>query len=180
MKIQLIIFNSIVTIFKLKALPKTKSLLGASFLSFLLALMATPITNASTLGLNGGLSFNFTLLDEMSQPSLKGADGISLGLVTVRNSKADPQMILIRRRLAVRIDGAGGTATSARVSVALSSLTSGCSVRLNGIELSSIPQLVEPLHKLGSSVAHQIELRVPPGVPAGPLLSSIKWIANTN
>ena len=82
--------------------------------------------------------------------------------------------IVIRRRVAVRIDGPG---PFARLSVALGVEAPGCIVRLNGVALSTIPRVIEANHRVGGAVVHQLEISVPRGVPPGAFMTSLQWQA---
>jgi hypothetical protein len=85
--------------------------------------------------------------------------------------------IVVRQRVGLRLDG---QYASARVSVALAAETPGCTVRVDGIVLSTIPRVINPVHRVGATVVHEIEMTIPASVPAGPFLSNLQWFAETD
>lgn len=102
---------------------------------------------------------------------------LDIGQQSAGSGQARNKSIIVTRRIAVRLEG---LAPVARVSVALLAEMPGCTLRLDGITLSSIPRLIDPVHRVGSTVIHQLEISIPAGVPAGPLLSSLQWLADTD
>jgi hypothetical protein len=102
---------------------------------------------------------------------------VDLGRLSARAVRGRSPAIIVTRRVALRLEG---MASTARVSVALLAETPGSTIRLDGIVLSTMPRLVDPVHRVGSTVLHQLEITVPAGVPAGPFLSNLQWIADTD
>lgn len=110
---------------------------------------------------------------------LEGARGareghLDLGTLSADRAALRDKRMLLRRRVAVRIDGPG---LAARLSIALTDETPGCIVSVDGIALAAVPRVVEPAHRLGTVVVHQLEIRIPDGVPPGPHLSRLQWLA---
>jgi hypothetical protein len=107
-----------------------------------------------------------------------GSDAfLDLGRLSAQAGRGRSPAIVVTRRVALRLDG---TASTARVSVALLAETPGATIRLDGVVLSTMPRLVDPVHRVGSTVVHQLEITVPAGVPAGPFLSNLQWLAETD
>lgn len=110
--------------------------------------------------------------------SAAGRDAfVDVGHVAARFARGRGDSIVIRRRVALRLDGPG---VAARVSVALAAETPGCTVRVDGLAVSSVPRVIQPLHRLGVAVVHDIEMSIPAGVPAGAFLTNMQWIAESD
>jgi hypothetical protein len=117
-------------------------------------------------------SFRFEWLDGGSGGS---ADALmDLGAVAANAAAIRSGRTVVTRRVAVRIDGPGPTA---RLSVALDTEAPGCSVRVDGFALSTIPLVVDAAHRVGSAVVHQLEITVPRNVPPGAFLTHLQWLA---
>jgi hypothetical protein len=123
------------------------------------------------------LRFAFQVLEGQSAGGLAGAALVELGRLSAHAARGRSPGIVVTRRVAVRLEG---VASSARVSVALLAETPGSTVRLDGVVLSTLPRLIDPVHRVGSTVVHQLEITVPPGVAAGPFLSNLQWLADTD
>jgi len=123
------------------------------------------------------IRFVFQVIEGGGTGSMAGDAFLDIGSVSAGPGRTRGKAIVVTRRIAVRLDG---MAPTARVSVALLAETPGCTVRLNGLTLSSVPRLVDPMHRIGSAVVHQLEMSIPAGVPAGPLLSNLQWLAETD
>jgi len=120
-------------------------------------------------------AFRFEWLEGGSR-SLGSDAHVDLGALAANRASLRQRAIVTKRRVAVRIDGPG---PSVRLSVALGAETPGCSVRVNGIALSTIPRMLDGAHRVGTAVVHQIEVSIPADVPAGPFLSNIQWLAES-
>ena len=122
-------------------------------------------------------AFRFEWLEGGSRTG--GSDAhVDLGTLAARGGGGTRQRaIVMKRRVAVRIDGPG---PAVRLSAALGAETPGCSVRVNGIALSTIPRMLDGAHRVGTAVVHQIEISIPANVPAGPFLSNIQWLAESH
>lgn len=102
---------------------------------------------------------------------------VDVGRVSASGRRERTNAIHITRRVSVKLEGMGATA---RMSVALQADTPGVTVRVDGAALSIVPRLVDPAHRIGSVVVHQIEMIIPAGVPAGPFLNNLQWLAETD
>jgi len=123
------------------------------------------------------LRFAFQVLEGVGASSGLGDAFVDLGRMSAHAVRGRGPLIVVTRHVAVRLDG---TASSAKVSVALLAETPGTTVSIDGMVLSTIPRLVDPVHRVGSTVTHQLEITIPAGVPAGPYLSNLQWVAETN
>ena len=151
------------------------------FHATLLALCVSTASAAGTTSLlqaaPAALAFAFQVLDGEGSRGVGSVPLVDIGAVSAKSVSGRSNPILVKRRVAVRLDGA---AAMARVSVSLVSETPGCTIRIDGQPIGSIPRVVDPLHRVGSTVVHQLELSIPAGVPAGAFLSNLQWLAETN
>lgn len=120
-------------------------------------------------------AFRFEWLEGGSRTG--GSDAhVDLGTLAAGRTGTRQRAIVMKRRVAVRIDGPG---PAVRLSAALNVETPGCSVRVDGVALSTIPRMLDGAHRVGTAVVHQIEISIPANVPAGPFLSNIQWLAES-
>ena len=117
------------------------------------------------------LAVHFIAIDGPARPTSPGDSRLDLGELSARGSGSG---ITVRKRVGVRLEGVKPTA---RVSVRLTSELLEGTVRVDGRLLGTFPQLIDGAHRVGVTVAHDIEITVPAHVPAGPLLGNIVWIA---
>lgn len=99
---------------------------------------------------------------------------LELGAVSADRAALRERRIVVRRRVAVRIDGPG---PAVRLSVALGAELPGAVVRVDGVPVGTAPRVLDLAHRVGSSVAHQVEIIIPPGVSPGPFLTNLQWTA---
>jgi hypothetical protein len=123
------------------------------------------------------IRITFTLVEGgVSGPT--GSDAfLDVGHVSAGGARGRAPAITITRRVSVKLEGAAATA---RVSVALLADTAGVTVRVDGGTLSTVPRLIDPVHRVGSAVVHQIEMIIPAGVPAGTFMNNLQWLAETD
>jgi hypothetical protein len=132
-----------------------------------------PFAHATAPLPSSSYSFRFEWLEGGSGSA--GADAhMDLGALSANPASMRAGQIVIRRRVAVRLDGPGPTA---RLSVALGTEAPGCSVRLDSVALSTIPRVVDAVHRVGTPVVHQLEIAIPRGAPAGSFLTNLQWLA---
>jgi hypothetical protein len=123
------------------------------------------------------IRFSFQVMEGGGAGGPAGAAFLDIGRVSAAEGRARNRGIVVTRRIAVKLEG---VASTAKVSVALLAETPGSIIRLDGIQLTSIPRLIDPVHRVGSTVVHQLEMSIPAGVPAGPFLSNLQWLADTD
>jgi hypothetical protein len=123
------------------------------------------------------IRFSFRVMEGGGAGGALGDAFLDIGRVSAAESRARSRAIVVTRRIAVKLEG---VASTAKVSVALLAETPGCIIRLDGIQLTSMPRLIDPVHRVGSTVMHQLEMSIPAGVPAGPFLSNLQWLADTD
>lgn len=99
---------------------------------------------------------------------------LDLGRFAADAAAVRQRRTVVTRRVAVRIDGPGPVV---RLSVSLAQDIGAASLRIDGIPVSTVPRLIEPMHRVGVSVPHRIEIAVPANMPPGPLLGQLQWTA---
>jgi hypothetical protein len=145
----------------------------------LLALGIVPLAlhPAWAAGPERALTVRFVALDGPALAAPRGDGHLDFGSVAATPDRGRTTPIVVRQRIALRLDGAAGGARSARVSVALKAPTPGCVVRVDGIAISLLPRLVDPMHRIGTDVVHQLEVTVAANVPPGTFLNDLEWLA---
>lgn len=116
-------------------------------------------------------------LDSTMTATASPVAALDIGTVSAQSHPAGAVRIV--RQVAVLLEPGDSTATSARLFVALDSESSGCSVRVDGVPLTTSPRLVSAAHRLGVPVAHRIEIVIPPSAPPGAFLSTLQWSADS-
>jgi hypothetical protein len=113
--------------------------------------------------------------------SLDGAhvnDGLlHVGVITYAQH-GSRRVSRITRRVGVRIEGAAGGRATLRAS--LESPDTRCRIRIDGLELSAMPRVIEMAAEIGATLAHRIEIEVPVEAAEGTLLSAIVWEVTKN
>ena len=110
-----------------------------------------------------------------------GSDAIlDLGAVSAAARTARGRAVVVRQRVAVRLDSPSGRVTSARLQASLAADTAGCTVRVDGVPLSTVPRLLDGVHRVGATVVHEIEVHVEASAAEGALLSEIEWLAESD
>ncbi|MES3000277.1 MAG: hypothetical protein V4787_06255 [Pseudomonadota bacterium] len=123
------------------------------------------------------IRFSFQVMEGGGAGGSNGDAFMDIGSVSAVGGRAKNRGIVVTRRIAVKLEG---VASTAKVSVALLAEMPGCVIRLDGVQLTSIPRLIDPAHRVGSTVMHQLEMSIPAGVPAGPFLGNLQWLADTD
>jgi hypothetical protein len=147
----------------------------------LLAATSAPAASAGTVAVSGpasALTLRLLPLDGAVHTDAGGDAFVHVGSVSAHPApgrKSAP--ILVRQSVGLRLDG---QYASARVSVALAVETPGCVVRVDGLSLSTVPRMINPVHRVGATVVHEIEMTIPASVPAGAFLSNLQWFAETD
>jgi hypothetical protein len=136
------------------------------------AATALPAVQAVSAPVTDGYSFRFEWL-EQGDASANGAR-IDLGRLSASAAAIRERRMLVRRRLALRIDGPG---TTARLLAVLTEEPAGLTIRVDGLPLSRLPRLLDPAHRLGTAVTHRIEIDIPTQVAPGPILGRVQWLA---
>jgi hypothetical protein len=97
-----------------------------------------------------------------------------------RDGHGHAQSIVDRRQIAVRLRSASGRARFARLQASLKVEDPRCRVRIDGIVLTQVPQLIDAAAPVGAAVAHTLEIEVPVSEPPGVLATEITWLADTD
>lgn len=146
----------------------------------LAALAISPASAAAAAAPASELAIHFLALDAATQSAADSNAYVDLGAVSANQHDGRSRGVTILRRVAIRLDGAAGTSATARLSVAMTTEMPGCTVRVNGITLSTVPRLITQAHRVGTPVAYDIEVTISANVPAGPFLSALQWVAESN
>jgi hypothetical protein len=107
----------------------------------------------------------------------RGDLSLNLGALSAKPQASRKRAILVRERIAVRLEGSRGMA---RVSVALAQDTPGTVIRVNGQPVSTMPRVIDAAHRVGATVVHQLEVSIAADAPAGAFLSNLLWVAETD
>jgi hypothetical protein len=126
------------------------------------------------------LTFHFRSLDRAAANSLSSDAFIDVGAIAAEHGGGRRRHAVVRERITLRLESGNLAASKARVSVALGSATPGCTVRVDGVTLSTMPRVIDPVHRVGAAVVHEIEMTIPADVPAGPFLNDLQWFAETD
>jgi hypothetical protein len=107
-----------------------------------------------------------------------GLDAAVIQLGTLRGAGAPSA----NRRTSVRLRIASRNPATrfARLTAYLQVDDPHCRVRVDGILLSSVPQVIDARAPVGRPLAHTLQIEVPAAAPAGALQSSITWVATTD
>lgn len=85
------------------------------------------------------------------------------------------------RTVSLHISDESGLSTGrpSMVSVTQQAETPGCTVKVSGLTVNTVPTLVSTSHIVGSSQVYILEITVPIGVDPGAFLSSLEWTVET-
>lgn len=131
-----------------------------------------PAATAVSLPLPGGYSFSFEWLEQGQSAAAHAR--LDLGRLSANPAAIRERRMLIQRRVTLRIDGPG---TAARVTVALADEPTGFTMRIDGLLLSTLPRVLDPAHRLRTSVTHRIDIEIPAQAAPGSFLGRIQWLA---
>jgi hypothetical protein len=126
------------------------------------------------------LTLRFLPVDAATRTPRDGEAVLDLGSLSAAGAGLRGHALVVRQTIAVRLDSPSGRIVSARLEVFLTSEAPGCTVRVDGVVLSTAPRLLDPVHRVGATVLHTIEISVPPSAPEGVLLSDIEWLAESD
>ena len=82
-----------------------------------------------------------------------------------------------KKRFGIRIEAATATAT---LRAFLESHDGRSIIRIDGIELRTVPTLIDAQIPIGVVTTHTIEIEVPASVAEGPFASAVRWEVATN
>jgi hypothetical protein len=139
--------------------------------------LSFPASAATALADAAPLRMRIAVLEGGAAPALDNQAFLPLGALSATPGGNRLAAIVRRERVSVRIDG---SAPHVRLSVALAADMPGCEVRVDGRTISSIPRIVDPVHRVGATVVHEIEITFDAGVPAGSFLSNLQWTAESD
>lgn len=100
---------------------------------------------------------------------------VDLGTLAADRKAMRERRVVLRRRVAVRVDGPGPVVL---LSAALLDEPAGCAVRVDGVVLSAVPRVIDPAHRVGAAVVHQLEFQIANDAPAGALSTRLQWFVD--
>lgn len=83
----------------------------------------------------------------------------------------------VTKTIGIRITHRSGSGGFARLRASLRQDDGRVSVRVDGVTLTRVPQLIDTRLTVGATERHRIEVSVPVSVPAGELAGTIEWEA---
>jgi hypothetical protein len=83
------------------------------------------------------------------------------------------------KRVRLLLNSASPAARFAQLRVYLETDKPRCKVRINGVTLSSTPQLIDARAPIGKPLSYVMELEVPVDEPSGNITKAITWLAET-
>lgn len=122
----------------------------------------------------------FASADGSSLSGGAGSSDVSMALGTLSAGRARTGTgvtSLTRRRVALTVQGGAGAPAFVRLSAHLQADDGRSRIRVAGLRLSSLPQVVAQRVRVGSPAVFDIEVEVPGSAPEGPLFNAIGWIA---
>lgn len=123
----------------------------------------------------GRLQLRFVALEPATRTIASDQSVLDIGTVAAKPRRIS-NAIVVRQRIGVRLEGAQA---NARLSVMLADPGVG-TLRVDGMPVSTVPRVIDPAHRVGATVTHEIELTIPPEVPPGPFLGNLQWLAETD
>jgi hypothetical protein len=124
------------------------------------------------------LTVTFVPVEAQVASPTQGESFLDLGALAASRPGAHGRAS-VRQRVGVRVESPTHTVAVARLQVYLATETPGCTVRVDGVTLTAIPRTLDRIHRVGTTVVHEVEVIVPPNVPAGPFASAITWVAES-
>lgn len=142
-------------------------------LALAFALFASAASAGTTLPKARALTLSFVAIDGGTRTLADGQAWVDAGHVRAAGRQA---RVVVRQRVGLRLEGPQGFA---RVSVSLASEVPGATMRVNGRPVSAFALVIDPAHRVGATVVHDIELVIPADAPAGGFLGNLQWLAET-
>jgi hypothetical protein len=88
---------------------------------------------------------------------------------------------MTRRVFGIRVDAAGASeGTTATLRAYLESHDGRTKIRVDGMELGTVPRVVDAQSPIGIVTRHMIEIEVPADVAEGAFASAVRWDVSTN
>jgi hypothetical protein len=151
-----------------------RPLIAGLLASLLTTAAAAPRSRAATLTAADDLTVSFPAL-------AAGCDAaVDLGVMRAAAGRGRTPSPVRRERVLVRLQRASGTGGFARLRAYLATAPGGLRVRVDGVLLSAVPQLVDANAPIGPAVAHLIEIEVPASEPPGAIFVPITWLADAS
>jgi hypothetical protein len=111
-----------------------------------------------------------------------GSDAVvDTGAVSAARDGRERAGLVRRKTFGVRIDGPAGLSEgTATLRAFLESHDGRSTIRIDGIELGSVPKVIDVQAPFGVVREHTLEIEVPATVAEGTFASSVRWEVSTN
>jgi hypothetical protein len=105
---------------------------------------------------------------------------LELGTLSAQGARGSRRDIVVLEQVTLRLDGGAGAPATTQLWVALGVNDPDISIRIDGFDVSTIPVLIDPVHRVGNNVAHEIVLSISPQRASGDVLLDLVWSAQTD
>jgi hypothetical protein len=111
-----------------------------------------------------------------------GADAMvdvgTMSRAQTHKGRGDSMRTVTRKAFGIRVDAPGMTGT-ATLQAYLETQDGRCVVRIDGIELGTVPVVIDAQTPIGQVTNHTLEIEVPKSAPEGVFASSVRWEVTT-
>ncbi len=108
---------------------------------------------------------------------IQQSEAALLDVGTVRHSGGRTRGTTVTKSIGIRLTHRSGASGIARLRAYVQQADSRSSVRVDGVTLTTVPQLIEANAIVGATERHRIEVTVPVSAPEGALAGTITWEA---
>lgn len=126
--------------------------------------------------------FIVTVMADDNRPALDGSSNVDLGRMSLggtesqrHGSSQQTRSFSIVRNVRLRITRKSGASGGVRVSAFLVHDCYPCKLRLDGIEVKSVPTLVLQSAQLNTITSHRLEIEIPASMQAGSVDAELGW-----
>jgi hypothetical protein len=127
----------------------------------------------------GARSQELSITFEASEDFSGGGGTMDFGRLPLRPGR-HAHAVGARKIVRVWLRAVAGAAHFARLYATLDNASGGCIVRVDGIRLGPVRQLIDGRAPVGAAVSHTIDIEVPASEPPGTVLAPIAWLAETD
>lgn len=110
-----------------------------------------------------------------------GMTGTGIGQMVDAGTMSQTRAGRTRKQFGIRINAAAAAeGETATLRAFLETEDRRVKIRIDGIVIGTVPQVIGVHVPLGATTIHVLELEIPPDVPEGMFASTIRWEASTN
>ncbi|HET7434054.1 MAG TPA: hypothetical protein VFN10_04990 [Thermoanaerobaculia bacterium] len=80
----------------------------------------------------------------------------------------------------IRLERAGAPQGTARLLVSLESSDDRCTIRIDGVVITTTPRVIDAQMTIGKTTQHTLEIEVPADMPEGAINAALRWEATTD